>query len=556
MVPQAARSPAGGVVRTSMSIFNDVNRALEAGDSARASALAAEALKDGARDAAIFNLAAFNLSEAGDYEGALELLHQGLEVAPTDHFILYSIGFCLSRLERYDGALAAFDSSLQTRPGAPAPLFQKGMILRRQGDEEGARACYDAAIAADPNYEDPLAGRAAIAAQRGHFEEARAFAARALSVAPGQPIANLAVAQADLEAGDAAAVVRRLAPQLENPAVLEGDRSLFFATIGDALDLLDRRDEAFAAWSKGKALSRALYADREPGRSAAAGTARVQEFLAFTRDLSPRPPPAPTVAPADGPREHVFLLGFPRSGTTLLEQVLSAHPDVVSLEERPLLNPAEGEFFKTLSAFERLIDADDALLDPFRALYWTQVRELGLEPRGKVFVDKMPLYSLLLPLIARLFPDAKILFAERDPRDVVFSCFRRAFQINAGMYQFTSLENAASYYDLAMTVAHEYLRAFPMIVRPTRHETLVADFDGESRALCGFLNLEWSGTMARFAERSRERQIRTPSAPQVRRGLYATGVGQWRRYANQLAPVMPTLERWATTLGYVVEPAS
>ena len=539
-----------------MSITEEVDRALANRDYPRAASLAGVAVTSGARDPSLFNLAAFEKSEAGDYEGALDLLHRGLEIAPTDHFLLYSIGFCLSRLERYDGAIAAFDSALQVRPGAPAPLFQKGMILSRFGDEEGAIRHYDAAITADPNYEDPLAGRALIAAQAGHFDEARAFAARALKIDPKQPLANLAVAQADLEKGDAEAVVRRLEPQLDNPAMLEGDRSLIFSTIGDAFDVLDRRDEAFDAWSKGKALSRRIFAEHEVGVAATAGIERIETFIPFARALSPTRREPSAVPAREAPREHVFLLGFPRSGTTLLEQVLASHPDVVTLEEFPFLDAAAEEFLKDEASFERLLDADDDLLEPFRVLYWQKVRGQGLEPKGKVFVDKMPLYSLLLPLIARLFPGAKILFAERDPRDVVFSCFRRAFKINVGMYQFTDLENAARFYDLTMTAARAYLQAFPMDVRPARHETLVTDFEGESRGLCDFLGLEWNADMTRFAERARKRRIRTPSAPQVRRGLYATGVGQWKRYADHLAPVMPTLERWAKTLGYAREPAA
>jgi len=536
-----------------MSIQDDLDRALSTHDYARASTLAADELARGARNASLYNLAAYGLSEAGDYEGALVLLHQGLDLAPTDHFLLYSIGLCLSRLERYDGALAAFDSALAVRPGAPAPLFQKGMILRRHGDEEGALRCYNAAIAAAPDYEDPLAGRAAISAQHGRFDEARAFAARAFRIAPDQPIANLAVAQADLEAGDAAAVVRRLEPQLENPAILEGDRSAFFATIGDAFDALDRRGEAFAAWTRGKAISRRLFANHEIGLSARAALARIEEFSAFTASLSPMLPLPPVATSTRAPHQHVFLLGFPRSGTTLLEQVLASHPNVVTLQERPFLEAAVVEFFNDRASFERLLEADDASLDPFRALYWQKVGEEGLAPKDKVFIDKMPLYSLLLPLIARLFPGAWILFSERDPRDVVFSCFRRAFQINAGMYQFTSLESSARFYDLTMTAAQTYLRAFPMTVRLTRHENLVTDFDGESRSLCEFLGLEWTREVTRFADRARERGIRTPSAPQVRRGLYATGIGQWHRYTEHLAPVMPILNRWAETLGYRTE---
>ena len=533
-----------------MTIHQDIDSALDAQDYDRAAALAERAIASGAKDASLFNLAGFARSEAGDYDGALTLLHQALELAPTDHFILYSIGFCLSRLERYDGALAAFESALRVRPGAPAPLFQTGLILQRLGREDEALTYYDAAIAGDPNYEDPLGGRAAIAAQRGRFDEARAFGGRALAIAPDQPIANLAVAQADLEAGHAEAVVKRLEPLLESPKVLEGDRSQFYSTIGDAYDILDRRDEAFSAWTRGKAISRELFADHQVGLMASVGAARIADFIAFAGDLAPRPLDTPPEAAANAPREHVFLLGFPRSGTTLLEAVLGSHPDIVTLEEKPLLDAAVSEFFLNQAAFGRLLDADDTLLDPFRDLYWQMVRAQGVEPSGKVFVDKMPLYSLLLPLIARLFPNARILFAERDPRDVVFSCFRRAFQINTGMYQFTSLESAARFYDLTLTAAQTYLRVFPLKVRSARHESLVADLEAESRAICDFLGIAWNAEMLRFAERARGRSIRTPSAPQVRRGLYTTGLDQWRRYAAHLAPVLPVLDRWAATLGY------
>ena len=469
-----------------MSVIEDLERAMAARDYPQAANLAGKALRDGASDPALYNLAAFGRSEAGDYEGALELLHKGLELAPTDPFILYSIGFCLSRLERYDGALAAFDSALAVNPGAPAPLFQKGQILQRRGDEAGALACYDAAIAADPNFEDPLAGRAFLAADSGRFDEARAFAERALRVAPRQPIANMALARVELEAGRPQEVVRRLEPLRDDDTILDGDRAALFALLGDALDAVDRPDDAFDAWSRGKAIARQAYADLEPGISAREGFALIETFTAFAKTLAPQAPEPAETTLARGPRRHVFLLGFPRSGTTLLENILATHPDVVTLEEKPFLAPAVEALFSSKAAFETLLTASQAELQPFRDLYWSQVRGQGIEVAGKVFVDKMPLYSLLLPLIARLFPDAQILFAERDPRDVVFSCFRRAFKLNAGMYQFTSLENAAVYYDRVMTAAREYRRIFPLPTRPARYEFLVADFEGETRKLCDF----------------------------------------------------------------------
>src|SRR5262249_6880567 len=118
---------------------------------------------------------------------------------------------------------------------------------------------------------------------------------------------------------------------------------------------------------------------------------------------------------------HVFLLGFPRSGTTLLEVVLDGHPRVASLDEHELLIDGIRRFMgdaRDLTALER---ASEEELRPWRQAYWNRVREGEIEVSGKVFVDKYPMSTLKLPLIARLFPNAKILFACRDPREVVLA---------------------------------------------------------------------------------------------------------------------------------------
>ena len=173
-----------------------------------------------------------------------------------------------------------------------------------------------------------------------------------------------------------------------------------------------------------------------------------------------------------------------------------------------------------------------------------------MNPDGKVVVDKMPLYSTKLPLISKLFPGAKVLFAQRDPRDVVLSCFRRPFQINAGMYQFVTLEGAARYYDAVMRLAEVYRQKLPLDVYDIRYEKLVSDFEGETRAVCDFLGVEWNPGLHNFAQTARDRQIRTPSAAQVRGGLFTTGAGHWRRYAAHLEPIMPILQPWIERFGY------
>ena len=534
-----------------MSHLDDVNAAIGAGAFDRAADLAARAVEAGERHPILFNVLAFRDSEAGRFDSALGLLRRGLEIAPRDANLLYSTGFCLFRLGRDVEALGALNTALDVRPGYAAALQHKGMIYERAGQDDAAERFYVEAQASDPAYEDPYAGLASVAASRGDFARARELAARALAIAPGQSTAHLALAKADFDAGLFTAVVERLTPLLGDPRLHDADRPAFLALLGDALDALKRPDEAFDAWSQGKTLSRDSYAGTALAETAQRQLDQLEALEPFVSTLAPFPPPPPPAEPGPGrPREHIFLVGFPRSGTTLLEQVLASHADVVSLEEKPLLEAAEMEFLASPEGLQRLLDAGDDLLDPFRELYWRLLAERGLKVGGKVFIDKLPLASLLIPLIVRLFPDARILFAERDPRDVVLSCFRRGFKMNPGMYQFVTLEGAARFYDRVMSLADRYRRLTPGRIHAVRYEALVVDFEAQCREICAFIGLEWTESLNDFAASARARPIRTPSAAQVRKGLYATGSGQWRRYEAQLAPVLPVLAPWVQTLGY------
>jgi tetratricopeptide (TPR) repeat protein len=537
-----------------MSELDAVQTALARGDYQQAADCAARALNQGERHPTLFNALAFHHSEAGRYQEAIDLLTEGLKLAPRDPHLLYSAGICLFRQGRDRDALGLFNSALAAKPGFVAALYHRGVIFERAGEEAAAARCYEEAVAGDPRYEAPYAGLASLAVKKGDFRGARDYAERALALAPGLTTAHLAIARADFDDGLFQEVVDRLGPVLANQRLDPIERPDLLAALGDALDGLGRADEAFAAWTEGKRLWRELYARTQVAEVAKRNLDRLASLKPFVETLAPFPPaPDREAARPGAPRRHLFLVGFPRSGTTLLELVLASHPDVVTLEERPLLEPAENEFLVSPATFQRLLVAGDDLLDPFRELYWRQVADRGLKVAGKVFVDKLPLGSLLIPLIARLFPNALFLFAERDPRDVVLSCFRRGFKVNPSMYQFVSLEGAAGFYDAVMSLAAPYRRLVPDRVHPVRYERLVTEFEGQVRAICTFVGLQWTERLNDFAQTARSRTIRTPSAPQVRKGLYTSGAHQWRRYARHLRAVEPILAPWVEALGYDTE---
>src|SRR5262249_46159290 len=144
------------------------------------------------------------------------------------------------------------------------------------------------------------------------------------------------------------------------------------------------------------------------------------------------------------------------SGTTLLEQVLASGSNVVALEEKGTLNSLGDTYMTSSEGLDALAGICGEELETARQDYWTRVGKYAGELNGKVFVDKQPLNTVKLPLIAKLFPRAKVLFALRDPRDVVFSCYRRHFQINVAMFEFLGLEDAARFYASIMNLGEIY----------------------------------------------------------------------------------------------------
>jgi Sulfotransferase family len=246
-------------------------------------------------------------------------------------------------------------------------------------------------------------------------------------------------------------------------------------------------------------------------------------------------------------------MGFIRSGTTLLEKVLSQGPEVENLEERETLVDLTARYLMRDEDIDRLARLDDPALEEARRLYWQRVGSYGARPEGKVFIDKQPLNAFNLPLIVKLFPDAKILFALRDPRDVILSCFRRHFQTNPNTFELLSLGDAAAFYDAVMRLTEIYREKLPLDLYHHRYEDMIADFEGSVRRVCKFIGMEWTDGMRDFAASAAAEKIRSPSAAQVRRGLYAEAVESWRRYANHMAPALPILQPWVEKFGYPAE---
>ena len=522
-----------------------VEAALWASDIAKAMRLSEEAVGAGAVHPTLLSLTAMKRMQGGDNQSALPLLLRARELAPRHVDLLNALGTCLARLSRLREAVEAFDTALGIAPQDIRLHMGRALALEDLSELDAARAGFEKALALNSASTAALSRLALLAVQRGDSAKARELATRALSIDPRDQAAAIAFAQAALEQKDIRAAEQALAALSRNQDLGVVNKAIALNLSGDVLDAQGRVEEAFVAYSQSKQILRAVHAP-SMAKLESVRTREIRLAEYFRR----ADPSAWRGATGPGGRTHVFLVGFPRSGTTLLGQVLASHPDAQTMEERPCLMDSAAEFFGSDDALDRLAALPEAELEHWRARYWQRVAESGATPSKPVFVDKMPLNAVFLPLIAKLFPQARILVAMRDPRDVVLSCFRRRFAMNAGMFEFTRLDSAATYYGAVMRLMNIYSEKLALQAFEARHEKLVGDFAGQAARLCAFLGLEYRDEMAGFAKRAQARNIDTPSSAQVARGLSETGMAQWRRYARQLEPVLPVLAPFVAQFGY------
>jgi len=249
----------------------------------------------------------------------------------------------------------------------------------------------------------------------------------------------------------------------------------------------------------------------------------------------------------------VFLIGFPRSGTTLLELILDSHPRLQTLEEKPVIRAV----VKRLARIDRtdLMAAIDTLdetgLQSLRELYLRTRAGYAPGTDGKLIVDKLPLATINVPVLFRLFPKARFVLAIRHPLDTLLSCYMQNFGPNDAMGNFYDLGDAAELYCNTMEIWKKSVENLPLDAHRIRYEDLVEDPEAEIRALLEFLHIPWHENVLEFHQHARQKNfINTPSYSQVVQPIYGDARGRWRHYAEPLAGVRDRVQPFIEYFGY------
>ena len=272
--------------------------------------------------------------------------------------------------------------------------------------------------------------------------------------------------------------------------------------------------------------------------------------------LLERSPPAHTLDETlveDDDPDPVFVVGFPRSGTTLLEQLLDAHPALVSFDEQPFLQALFLTLVDRAGDVARAGDILDAdTIHTLRSQYAALVNGIVGDLAGRRPVDKNPLNMVRLPWLQRVFPRGRVVLAIRHPCDVVFSCYMQNFRSPVLATRFRTLDGAADFYDRVFAHWDRAAGDLHLPVHVLRNEDLIDDTEGRARALFAFLDLPWQDDLLAFTERAKAKgAIKTPSYTQVVEKVNAKAVGRWQRYRTHFSQAsLVRLSYWAERFGY------
>lgn len=527
-----------------------------------------------AGDAESWNNLGNALAATGDFEGALAAIEQSIRLQPGNGPARFNQSVTLIQLARFDAAEAVLSGLCRDMPAEPRARVELAALCKLRGRdpealawlEEAARiAPQDATLQVKLGLERQFAWQmdGAIAAFR---EAARldpaldeAHVLLALQLEHLNRPGAIATVAADARAGGASSGVEAFLRALlcrrdgrfeaglgeldKVPSKLEPIRVAQMR--GQCHDRLGHAAEAIAAFGEMNRLQQ--HDSSEPLRRAREyREALVRDRALVTCDwyASWRRDPLPC-----DDSSPVFLLGFPRSGTTLLDTMLMGHPQMQVLEERPALARVEREI-GGIEALPALSGTDIIFM---RELYFEEAGRWITRRPGALLVDKLPLHLNKVPIIHRLFPDARFILALRHPLDVLLSCYITNFRLNSAMANFLDLETAAWLYDQSFGFWEQCRQLMGITSRAVVYERVVEDSDNELRALCAWLGLEWDAAVLDH-QRSAARRgvITTASYAQVTEPLYTRARGRWERYRPWLEAVLPVVQPWIERYGYRV----
>ena len=431
-------------------------------------------------------------------------------------------------------------------------LHLAGQSYRMLFRPQKAIDCFQRAVAVDPTIADAHLELAVQYERRHRLNDAMLSVEKCLRAHPDYPEAKLMQARLLRRKGEhttAGTLLQKLAENKENHPMV---RAQAWAEIAQSLDRNGQYDEAMASMLRCKELLRPHAAPFQQESRAI-----IRLLTAITDCVTPEHFMRWREQVADFRTHKVALLtSFPRSGTTLLEQVLDAHPGLISSDEREAfardIFPA---MWMTATTRQPTLDALDSIpkntLAVQRKRYLDYMAAALNQPIGdRVHLDKNPPFTLLIPAVLRLFPEMKLLIALRDPRDVVLSCFMQYLPLNSNSACYLSLEETANRYCTDMRAWRRLRDVIPSGWLEIRYENLVSNLPAEAERVLHFLDLPWTAEVLNYRERLQNKPVSSPTYEAVSKQIYTSAIGRWKHYEKHFGTALDRLQPLVRAFGY------
>ncbi len=476
----------------------------------RAEEVLRRALAAGSRNPEVLGNLAGVLSSKGKNDEALKLCEDAVESASNSPDAHYNLGNVLQKLDRLQEAIASYNKAISLRPDWMEVYGILGSLYEKTHDFDNANSIVSKALSIDPNDPKMLQTKAVLLRRQGKIKEAIEL--------------------------------------LESVSSTDDKLNVIINyELGRLFDLDHNSERALHYFSTA---NKGAYDSREDADEIKEQSLTMINQLNEMVESDDMSSLQSTQTPA-GMNDPVFLVGFPRSGTTLLDQILNSHSKLQVMEEQPTLDMVKSMIEDLPQGYPNaMTNLSEEFINEMRQKYFETVDSCIEREPNTILVDKLPLNLLHLPLIRLLFPHAKIILAMRHPCDVVLSNFMQHFSVNIAMANFFTLEDAVYFYSRAMSLCDKYISKLNIDCHVAKYESVVENFADEVGSLLRFLNLEWEKGIENYNTRAKERVIKTPSYQSVVEPIYDRAKYRWERYATQLEPYCNELKPFVERFGY------
>ena len=487
-----------------------------------------------------------------DYSRALFYLQQASSSQPRNPQYLNGMVNCYLQLGDIENAARITRKILKIDKKNDALYFQLSQLQFELGDVEGTIAACERAIDINPREYEYYLYLADFHEKANQYDRALDVLSQGLRHFPDAAALQIVSARCERRLGKLRESFRRLQKLGEHEAELSPHwRIQYHFEMGFVEDKRDKVDSAFHHFSLANEYVRSGSEYRDLDNQHSKKLIRGLTNLDFARvneivDVSRQSPP---------PLQPVFFVGFPRSGTTLLEKVLDSHPGINVIEED---NPLGRVNSIVEREPEKYFDSPFLLqvknIESLRQIYYNEAAKHVSIDDGRLVVDKLPMNIVQIHIIKVLFPDARILLGLRHPCDSILSCFMQNFGVNLAMASMFEFESIVDYYNETMNLWHLFESQMDVASHSVRYEDLIEDMEGEVRNLLRFLDLPWDDDVLNYRQNAFKRGfIKTPSYSQVVRPLYKEARYRWHRYASFFEPWFDCLQPHCKAFGYSLE---